>query len=246
MKLLKKKEIANSEDKETKNSLIKSRINADTVHLLKKNWTYKGLFFGVCICFCLSLLIIVFLALKPKTEIGYVVEVNPLTGEQRTIRNAVKEMSSFTSSEYLFLNSVKSYITALRSVSSDDGINRENKRKVYAFSTEKATNYINSWYGENDPIKINNEKRQKVDVVIYNCMPINTASGLKFQVDWNEITRDANGKFIREQNYRADVDCKQFKATKQTSDLNPLGLYVINIGISEIANGFIVNQFKSN
>lgn len=233
-------------DKLAPSSLVKSKLNADTVHVLKKNWTFLGMFVATLVCFALSLLVICYLALRPKTEIGYVVEVNPLTGEQKTIRNAVKEMSSFTAPEYLFLNGIKSYIVNLRSVSSDDGVNRENKKKVYAFSTEMATSFVNEYYKENDPVKLNNDKRVRKDVVIYNCMPINTAQGLKFQVDWNEITRDSSGRFVSEQNWRADVDCKQYKATKQTSDLNPLGLYVANIGISEITNGFIKQQVKED
>lgn len=72
--------------------------------------------------------------------------------------------------------------------------------------------YVSKFYNENNPIVINNEKGQKVDVVVYNCMPINSSDGLKFQIDWNEIRRSTNGTFISEQNYRADIDCKQFKA----------------------------------
>lgn len=230
------------EIKDKGEAILNTELNDKTVKGLKNTYSLKGMLVGVLVCFVLLLLWNGALTLKPKTQIGYVIEVNPLTGEQKKIENAVKEMSEFTTSEYLMLNTIKTYITSLRTVANDDGVNRENMKRVYAFSTGNATNFIHNFYEENNPLIISNEKNEKVDVVIYNCMPINSASGLKFQVDWNEIRRSTNGNFKSEQNYRADIDCKQYKATKQTSEVNPLGFYITNIYISEIKNGFIINS----
>lgn len=227
-------------DKEIKTVAVDTELNKKSLKDMKNLFLKNGIIIGLVIMVVLLFVWNGIMMFRPRTEIGYVVEVNPLTGEQKVVENAVKEMSKFTTPEYLFLNTIKTYITSLRTVSTDDGVNRENVKFVYAFSTENAINFITKFYDENSPININKEGI-KTDVVIYNCMPINSASGLKFQVDWNEIKRTKDGRFIEEQNYRADIDCKQYKATKQTSDMNPLGLYISNIYISEIKNGFIVN-----
>ena len=179
--------------------------------------------------------------LRPKNEIAYVVEVNTTTGEQRVINGVVSEIGQYTMSEYLILNSIKTYITNLRSVSNDNGVNRTRINNVYAFSTEQASQYISDYFSEHNPI--DRGSAEYVEVVIYNCTPINNSNSdyLKFLVDWNEITRSTSGRIVSEKNYRADIDAKQFKVTKLTSDLNPIGLYVCHINISEIKNGYVVN-----
>lgn len=225
--------------------IVNSAINQNTIKVLKHNITLKtalvvSVVFGV-LMFVWNFIMLV----RPKNEMTGVIMLNSITGEQTYVKNAIKELSHFSMDENVMLNTLKTYITSLRSVSNDDGVNRKNANFVYAYTTQNAVSFISSFYKENNPIKLHNEEQIKRDVIIYNCMPINTANGLKFQIDWNEITRDLSGKFIREQNYRADIDCKQFKATKITSDVNPIGFYVVNIGISEIKNGFITNIYTN-
>lgn len=228
-------------DEKKESKIVTSRLNKDTLKVVKKDSFLKG---ALCVMTLFSLLMFVWnfiMLMRPKNEMTGIVTIDPLTGNQRYLSNAVQELTDFTNDESVMLNTLKTYITKLRSVSNDDGVNKENINYVYAYSTENASNFISSYYKEHNPITINNTEKHKVDVIIYNAMPISSKSGLKFQVDWNEITRTRNGTVVSEQNYRADIDCKQYKATKITSTINPIGFYVTNIGISEIKNGFIVN-----
>lgn len=224
---------------------ISSVINNNTLKEIRNNAFLKGIVFIEALFIVVLFIWNFTMLIRPKNEMTGVITVNALTGEQEYIKNAV-ELQKYKQDEYIMLNSLKSYITALFSVSSDDGVNKKNMEYVYAYTTSNATDFVRRYYEENNPIKINQTTRHKKDIIIYNAMPINNASGLKFQVDWNEIERDSSGGFVREQNYRADIDCKQYKATKITSNVNPIGFYITNIGISEIKNGFITNIYKGN
>ena len=221
--------------------VIHSLENSRRIETLKVSWAYKGAVIVLFILFLCVLGLLAWQMLRPKNEIAYVVEVNTTTGEQRVINGVVSEIGQYTMSEYLILNSIKTYITNLRSVSNDNGVNRTRINNVYAFSTEQASQYISDYFSEHNPI--DRGSAEYVEVVIYNCTPINNSNSdyLKFLVDWNEITRSTSGRIVSEKNYRADIDAKQFKVTKLTSDLNPIGLYVCHINISEIKNGYLVN-----
>ena len=218
--------------------VLNTKHNKDKLKSIQHNFLLKGIILGLLVIELMELLFIYKMLQMPKNDIPYVIEVNALTGDQKVIRNAVTEMENYTMSEYLMINSIKTYITNLRKVSNDNGVNQQAKAFVYAYTTENASSFIRDYYKENNPYT--RSQKEKVDVVIYNCMPINTANNLKFLIDWNEIVRDVNtGSIKSETNYRADIDAKQYQVTKSTSDINPLGFYITNIGISIIKDGFV-------
>ena len=216
--------------------ILNTKLNAKSVEELKETYTLKGVIIAEGILLIIMFIWNAILMFRPKQQIGYVVEVNALTGEQRKISSAVKEMKDYTASEYLLSNTVQTYIKRLRTVSNDIGVNQDNIKWVYSYTTEKAKGYIEEFYTENNPIERNKDKNERVEVFIYNIQPLNQASGIKFLVDWNEQTRDSSGKLLRENNYRADIDVKQFKATKQTAENNPTGMYITSINITDIKN----------
>ncbi len=219
--------------------VVPSLENDRRIKALETSWAIKGALITLSVVVVCLLGVVSWQMLRPKNEIAYVVEIDTSTGTQR-INGAVSEIGQYTMSEWLVLNSIKNYVVNLRSVSNDAGVNTQRIREVYAYSTEQASQFVSNWVNDNNPI--DRSKTEYVEVVIYNATPINNASSeyMKFLVDWNEITRDSNGRIRSEKNYRADIDAKQFKATKSTSDLNPVGLYVCHINISEIKDGFVV------
>lgn len=208
---------------------------------------------GLCVCEALVIVILLlfnfFLFLIPKKEITAIVEVNPLTGTQitRNMEGAIQELDKYTAPEYLILNACKTYITNLRSVSTDVYQSRENVKNVYAFSTENAIRQVESYLTLNNPIERYNKNKERVAIYIYNATPIQTVSKkgeTKVQIDWQETSYDQTNIIRSQKTYRAILDVKQFKATKQTSQINPIGIYVTNIIVSEIEDGFIKQEGK--
>ena len=211
------------------------------VKKVKNGFLLKGLVLAEFIFIVLLLVWNFLLFLIPKKTIGYVVEVNQLTGTQnvRNIENAVVELEKYTMPEYLMINAVKSYITNLRQVSTDIYICQDAIREVYAYSTENAVLQAQSYFTEFNPVE-RSKKGYRVQPVIYNATAINTKDKefMKFQVDFQESIF-YQGNLQEQKNYRVDITCKQFKATKQSSQNNPLGFYITNFIVSEIKDGFV-------
>ena len=231
-------------EKKVLEGVINSLENDRRIETLKVSWAYKGAVIVLSLVCMILVGLLAWQMLRPKNEIAYVVEVNTTTGEQKVINGVISEIGQYTMSEYLILNSIKTYITNLRSVSNDISVNRSRINQVYAFSTEQAGQFVSSYFTENNPI--DRSSAEYVEIVVYNCTPINNTESqyLKFLVDWNEITRNTSGKIVSEKNYRADIDAKQFKVTKLTSELNPIGLYICHINISEIKDGYVINPIS--
>lgn len=225
-------------------TIIDTTLTERKLKIQKKYMALKG----VAITELLIIVVLVaynfILFMQPKKEIGYVVEINQLTGVQnvRNLEGAVLELEKFTMPEYLMMNSVKTYITNLRSVSTDVYQSRANIQNVYAYSTENAIRQSTDYFRENNPIDRYQKNKERVVVYIYNSTvaDIQPKKGeTKFQVDWTETTYSEYGEIKKQENYRAIIDTKQFKATKSTSQVNPLGFYITNFFISEIKDGFL-------
>lgn len=233
------KSFNNFEEKEKQNP-FETTISQKNIKKLISKSKKTGFFLGVCLTNIFLIIGIIYLALKPKTEIGYVVEVSQLTGEQRKIENVVKEVYEYSMPEYILANVVRTYIVNLRGVSNDDEVNRENERNVYAHSQKNAVSFIRNYYEKNNPVVRGKTERVKIDVI--NCQRINTndKDTFKFLVDWNEVVSDLNFQNVKsDKDYRADIDVKQYKPNDLTAKRNPVGVYITNITISEIENGYI-------
>lgn len=220
--------------KKKESHIVNTKKNVRELKILKSNWLYKGMILGLVLSLLLSFAYNEKLFLRGPVNIPYVVELNTGTGEQK-INNAVS-LESYTYTEQVMLNTVRTFITKLRRVGTDSVDNRERISWVCSYCTGDALAYVKNYYNENHPnIRKNNER---VEAVVYNAMPIKS-SGLKFQVDWNETVYNSNNKVISERNYRADIEARQYKSTKDTNEINPLGFYVTYIYISPIKDGFV-------
>lgn len=214
-----------------------SKANID--NLIKKARKI-GFFLGVMLSNIVLAITFGFFALKPKTVIGYVIEVSQLTGETRRVDNVVKEVYEYSMPEFVLANVVRTYIVNLRSVSNDGEVNKENVRKVYNYSTKNAIQFVRSYFENNNPIVRGKTERVKIDVI--NCQSISSEKkgGFKFLVDWNEVSYDLSSGMVKsDKDYRADIDIQQFKPNDITGKNNPVGVYITQISISEIENGYI-------
>ena len=114
-------------------TIIDTQVNRETIGSIKEKCFTKGF------CACAGVVIIaliVALCLKPQ-NIPFVVQVDPYSGKQTKIPNAVKEMSSYTAPEWLMSNMVQNYIKTLRSVSSDSAVKREKAKRKRRTSKAK-------------------------------------------------------------------------------------------------------------
>ncbi len=230
-------------DKEKENVVVGTMRNGEVLERIKSELFTKGAVAALLATNAFLVVAIAVMFFRPARERAYLIEVNGATGETRRVENAIQDMSSYTTPEWLMTSTVKNYITTLRSVSSDVLVNRKSVDWVKSFSTEQAATYATAWLRENNPML--RCERERVEVDIINCMPISTAdrSINKFQIDWNEKTRSiSDGKLKEERNYRADIDLKQFKATPMSSERNALGFYIVYLYISEIKDGYVVKE----
>lgn len=223
--------------------IIPTKRNLDILEKIKSDFFTKGAVVALCLVIVFLLVVIVILATRPQKEKTYMIELNTLTGEQRIIPNVIKNMDSYSPAEWQMMATCKTFIKKLRTVSSDVLVNRENVDWIKNYSTQQARGYATDYLRENNPM-LRCEK-ERVEIDIYNATPISTADSsiCKFQVDWNEITRDLeSGRITSERNWRADIDFKQFKATAQSKEYNPLGFYVVYLYISEIKDGYVLKE----
>lgn len=219
--------------------ILNTEKNKKEIYKLKSSWLAKGASFILVFIILLELGFIYFLYTRPKNEIPYVVEIDTATGIQN-IKNAIS-LDSYTYTEQLMINTVRTYIENLRKVSTDVGVNNERIRNVYAYTTSQAQSFVKEYFAQNPPNK--RKETERVEVYVYNAMPIHSSSGLKFQVDWNEITYSStSNRIINETNYRADIDAKQYKPTADSKEINPLGFYITYIYISQIKDGYVIKN----
>lgn len=218
--------------------ILDTMRNRAEIEVLKRGWLWKGVAAAFAALFLVMLGYNFLLTVRPKNEIPYVVEIDTSNGMQR-IRSAVA-LDDYTYTEQVMINTVRKYVTDLRTVGTDNLDNAERVSEVFAHTAKDAVSFVRSFYQENNPNERNKEER--VVVVVYNAMPIKSA-GLKFQVDWNEtVYNKSSGRIVSEKNYRADIDARQYKATKDTRERNPLGFYITYIYISEIKDGYVVKN----
>ena len=225
-----------NEDKSKDSGILNTRKNRQEIYRLKNAWIWKGMAICMFFLFLIMLAYNFLITIRPKNEIPYVVEIDTSNGMQ-SIKNAVA-LKDYTYTEQVMVNTVRKFIINLRRVGTDATDNAERANEVYAYVTGDALSYIKNFYMENNPNVRNKDVR--VEVVVYNAMPIKS-SGLKFQVDWNESVYNVNtNRLLSEKNYRADIDAKQYTATKDTKERNPLGFYITYLYISEIKDGYVV------
>jgi type IV secretion system protein VirB5 len=161
--------------------------------------------------------------------IPYIVEVDHLgnVAYAGPVEKATKNDPRLTKS---YLNT---FFTALRSVSADSVVDKDNIAKVYSMvgNGTAAQVHINDFYAANNPYM--RGATYGVNVEMKNVLP--PASGNTWQVEWVETARGHDGKVISVHAYRASAVVNFNPPTdERMAWLNPLGLYVTDINWAEV------------
>lgn len=192
---------------------------------------------AVTVCIFLNVILcitVVVITKLPKTEIPYVIEITK-DGDANIIKDAAVTFANWEPSKTTIMHTLKNYITCLRSIPKDNLVIKENIKKVYALSSDKATDYITSYFSSHSPIAESENIYRRV--VVYAAVPL-IDEGNIYQVDWNEKDYSRSGSFKSEKNYRGMFKIKHYKPSNMgLQEQNPLGIYITDIEISQIQNG---------
>ena len=112
-------------------ALIPTDLTKENIKTSLIIYRYMGVAVASLIISLFLLIALVYLALKPKTEIPYVVEITT-DGDVRYVKDAVTTLSSWTPSQSTTMHVLRDYIINLRGVSSDRSVQVERIKKAYA------------------------------------------------------------------------------------------------------------------
>lgn len=169
-----------------------------------------------------------YLGTLPKT-VPWVVELTE-DGEATYREDVVAALAAWSPSDATKRYFISHYISDMRSVSTDDYINKENANSVYSRSVDRATEAVGRWYSENNPVK-----RSKYE---YTQIPLSdmavvayTTDGLKWKVTWRENTyRLSDRQITASQQIEAIITVQYYLPdTERRRRENPIGLYISDI-----------------
>lgn len=170
----------------------------------------------------------VYLGSLPK-EIPWVVELTS-DGEADYKADVVTALSEWSPSDATQRYFVSHYIEELRSVSTDNNVNKENANSVYQRTLNDATKWISDWYSKNNPVT-----RSKTEYVL---IPLDQAAVVKYtdnqwKVTWRETSyRTADREIFADQQIEAILTVSFYLPdTERRRRENPIGMYITNIQI---------------
>jgi type IV secretion system protein VirB5 len=183
-----------------------------------------------------ALVIMNFFSIGSLAYVEAVTELYPYLIEI-DVNNRVKKIKIFSEVEKINIDeqAIKSvlaeYLSNLRSVYIDNGIQISAIDKAFStmIKNSQAWKYSQEYLKENNPIFRSEKETVSVDIETIEKL----ASGI-FNIEWLETTRNKAGYLENSQKHRATVEIK-FKAPVafKTARLNPLGLYITNIQMSD-------------
>lgn len=203
----------------------------------------KAVITALC-AFCIMEFAIIFhLANRQTVSIPYVIEISK-DGTAKYIDNASTTLSEWMPSTATVLKVLEDYVISLRGVSSDAAIQQHRIKKVYAYSTGSALKSAQDYLLENNPLE--RSESERIEVSVYAATPFIGGSDDIFQLDWNEKSFGSNGTLVSETNYRGILKTKRYvPKTKGIQEINPLGLYVTDLNVSEIKDGYVIYDAKN-
>ena len=123
---------------------------------------------------------------------------------------------------------LRTFLTQLRTVSSDPQIVQQNIQRLYHQVTGNATDKVTEYIEETDPRS--RLKRETVTIAIASILPI---SDTTYQVDFRETVWTSQGKLRSDDHYRAVIHTQIYiPSTQEQVTFNPIGLYVTDFDIT--------------
>jgi type IV secretory pathway TrbF-like protein len=128
-------------------------------------------------------------------------------------------------------NQLRQFIYDARVVSGNEAMEDHNIRAVYAIARGQAYKFLDSYYraaADNDPIRLG-QRGDWRDVKIIRCMK--EPEPETYRIEWTETYHPHNGA-VSTSNMAAIVQTA-IGPPDATDELNPIGLYVVNIDLQE-------------
>lgn len=189
----------------------------------------------VCLCAVTALLAAVdmYIAQQPKS-VPWVIELTP-DGQATYYEDAVKLLEDWTPNDSTQRYFMAHYVQNMRSVSTDNIVNRENATKVFAQTLDRAGSAISSWYTGNNPITRSSS--------MYVEVPTEELSVVKYtdsqwKVTWREtVHRRGDGAVTSDRQYEGIFTVKFYTPdTERARRENPIGMYVVDYDIDLLKN----------
>lgn len=172
------------------------------------------------------LLLCAYLGSLPKT-VPWVIELSA-DGEAHYISNVESQLSVWTPSDATTRYFISHWIQSLRSVSTDNGVNKENVSDVYSKSLSEGTAYIDSFYASSNPIEVS--KTQYVKVPLDELSVVLYAHNT-WKVTWRETAyRRSDHQILRDEQREAVITVAYYiPDTERRRRENPIGLYITGV-----------------
>ena len=167
-----------------------------------------------------------YLGQLPKSQ-PWVVELTS-DGEATYKADVVSALASWSPSDATQRYFVSHYISEMRTVSTDNNVNKQNANSVYARSVNSATEQVNLWYTQNNPIT---RAKNEYVLIPLDEMAVVKYSANQWKVTWRETSyRTSDKEIFADQQIEAIITVEFYLPdTERRRRENPIGMYVSNI-----------------
>jgi type IV secretory pathway TrbF-like protein len=165
---------------------------------------------------------------KQSHVVPYVVEVDKLG---RALNEGPAEQASAVDPR-IVRSSLADWLQRIRTVTNDAQVEQASINRIYAMvkADSAAFTFLNDYFRTNNPFV--RGQSVTVTVEIHSYIP---TSDKTYEISWTETERDVHGEVQRTENYTASVTVSINPPTDdQTIAVNPLGIYVTQIGWSKV------------
>lgn len=189
---------------------------------------------GCLIAFIVILIgICAYLGTLPKS-VPWVIELTQ-DGQATYYPDAVKLLDQWSPNETTQRYFMMDYVINLRSVSTDNYINKDRAQQVFNKTINQATSQVTKWYEANNPIDISADMyiqvpEEEISIVQY--------SPTQYQVTWRETGyRRTDHAILTDNQYQGIFNIAFYTPdTERARRNNPIGMYVTSFDIALLRN----------
>lgn len=169
-----------------------------------------------------------YLGQLPKSQ-PWVVELTS-DGEATYKADVVSALAAWSPSDATQRYFVSHYVADMRTVSTDNNINKQNANNVYSRSVSGATEKVNQWYAQNNPIT---RAKNEYVLIPLDEMAVVKYSANQWKVTWRETSyRISDREIFADQQIEAIITVEFYLPdTERRRRENPIGMYVSNMEI---------------
>ncbi len=164
-----------------------------------------------------------------RQVVPYYVEVYP---DGKTLSRGVVHGAYGEVTEPMIRYQLRFFIEALRTVSSDQEVIRENWLKAYHMMSDASANILDEYMQNKETNPFYRSGKERVQISIESILPVSQSS---WEIQWIEVTRDLSGSIREKSRWKGvfHVDFAQ-SSSEEMLENNPLGLYVINFSWTRV------------